>query len=159
MIIFDQIRLPIGRQTCVRKFSNRNNKYLIINRFPGLTADDMIIPMIKLLNSKNPNLQIAISGALEKYSTVCNKEDFIEQFRNKNNYLCDDGFTLDKKTLKCYFVLQYMNNGDSINSIDCPMMGAQSLTFNNDNDLEGFLGLLQEGLYISMLILAKRLQG
>jgi len=100
--------------------------------FPGLTATDDLLSLIKLMISRSPDNSIAASVVFNATQWPC----------TLGNITCPRGFVLDASNSVCYFVLPDLTSGYS--DILCPE--STLVQFYNDAEINGFVNLLKSGL-------------
>ncbi len=99
--------------------------------FPQVS--DNLETLVPLFNSKNPDA-IVLKMALDSLETVCNFPPNI----------CDKGYTWDPLSGLCFIVLNSSKNFWSATEA-CLGKGAELVGFENDNQVQGFLTLLNKG--------------
>ncbi len=130
------------------KAINNHIKEFLNSSFPGFISmsnssniSDMlriITDCFGLLSAPNPDFLIDTWAALRNGS--CSDDE-------KNDTICDEDFTHDNYSGRCYKVLK---NGASFHDIEsnsdlCQMFGADFLFFDYDPQVKGLLKLLQQG--------------
>ena len=118
--------------------------------FPGLTPDDDILSLLKFLNSKNPDNDIAAQIAINKKFDPC-----IDASTSKLLTKCDDGFVPDYVNGYCYRVhpiQKDLNEGDFECDFDYQ---AEMIQFETNGAVDGFISLLKSGKKLLLLTLVQ----
>ncbi len=113
--------------------------------FPGLLPGDNVVSLVKLLTSKDPDGDIAAAVALEGgYNACSNSSQQLRKKRSTEND-CGAGFVADVVNGFCYNVLPTSTFIDDGSSKCKNTFEADVLKFENDNQVDGLLGLLHSG--------------
>ena len=110
--------------------------------FPGITANDTILELLKLMAQRDPNLDIESSIATSSIFDPC-KYDLLR--KNEIFTGCENGSIPDLEEKYCYKVLPKTNNFED-GQFDCEdIYDSNLIQFDNNEAVLGFLAILDKG--------------
>jgi hypothetical protein len=119
-------------------------------RFPGVNSSVNILTLLKLFLSKDPNTTITVQTALFGGYATCEKDLILERI-GKNEIACDEGYTFDPVSTRCYIVPDIISNDFIEGCIHAS--GSDFVQFDSDEEVGGFMDMLTSGKTLKNLYL------